>query len=158
MALLVSRQTPAATLVLMTTASAPSAPASAWAPLRIRIFRALWIAQFASNVGTWMQTVGAQWLMGNLSHNALLVALIQAATAVPVFLVGFPAGAIGDIFDRRRILLVSQSFMLAAAALLAALTFGGKTTPWVLLALTFAVGLGRALTAPSWQAIQPQLV
>src|SRR3954452_13589218 len=89
---------------------------SAWAPFRMRIFRMLWIAQFASNVGTWMQTVGAQWLMGNLSHDPLLVALIQTATAVPVFLVGFPAGAVGDIFDRRRILLVSQTFMLAAAA------------------------------------------
>jgi MFS family permease len=105
-----------------------------------------------------MQTVGAQWLMGNLSHDPLLVALIQTATALPVFLVGFPAGALGDIFDRRRILLVSQTFMLVAAALLAGLTFAGSVTPWVLLALTFAVGLGRALTAPSWQAIQPQLV
>jgi MFS family permease len=143
----------------MTTAPAASAaPASAWAPLRIRLFRALWIAQFASNIGTWMQTVGAQWLMGNLSHDPLLVALIQTATSLPVFLVGFPAGALGDIFDRRRILLVSQTFMLLAAALLAALTFGGRVTPWVLLALTFAVGLGRAVTAPSWQAIQPQLV
>src|SRR3954453_7058483 len=117
----------------MTTATAP--PTSAWAPLRIRVYRALWIAQFTSNVGTWMQTVGAQWLMGSLSPDPLLVALIQTATSLPVFLVGFPAGAVGDIFDRRRILLVSQTFMLAAAALLAARTFGGRTTPWVLLAL-----------------------
>ena len=105
-----------------------------------------------------MQTVGAQWLMGSLTRNPLFVALIQTATALPVFLVGFPAGALGDIFDRRRILLVSQTFMLAAAALLSLLTFGNDVTPWVLLGLTFAVGLGRALTAPSWQAIQPQLV
>lgn len=142
----------------MATARVNTPAPSAWAPLRIRVFRALWIAQFASNIGTWMQTVGAQWLMGTLSHDPLLVALIQTATSLPVFLVGFPAGALGDIFDRRRILLVSQSFMLASAALLAALTFANHTTPWVLLALTFAVGLGRALTAPSWQAIQPQLV
>jgi MFS family permease len=133
-------------------------PLSAWAPLRIRVFRALFIAQLTSNVGTWMQTVDAQWLMGSLSRNPLYVALIQTATALPVFLVGFPAGALGDIFDRRRILLTSQTFMLAAAAFLAALTFAGDVTPWLLLALTFAVGLGRALTAPSWQAIQPQLV
>jgi MFS family permease len=118
----------------------------------------LWIAQFTSNVGTWMQTVGAQWLMGSLTHDPLQVALIQTATSLPVFLFGFPAGAIGDVFDRRRVLLVSQAFMLLAAALLAALTLSGQVTPWVLLLLTFAIGAGRALTAPSWQAIQPQLV
>ena len=141
----------------MTTAPA-TAPASAWAPLRIRIFRALWIAQFASNVGTWMQTVGAQWLMGNLGGNAFMVALVQTAMTLPFFFAAFPAGALGDIFDRRLILLASQSFMLVCAALLAALTLSDDVTPWILLALTFAVGLGRAVTAPSWQAIQPQLV
>jgi MFS family permease len=131
---------------------------SAWAPLRIPLYRALIIAQFASNIGTWMQTVGAQWLMGDLTHDPLQVALVQTATSLPVFLLGFPAGAIGDVFDRRRVLLVSQAFMLAAAALLAFLTFGHHVTPWVLLGLTFVIGAGRALTAPSWQAIQPQLV
>src|SRR5919107_4172490 len=122
------------------------------------VFRALWIAQFTSNVGTWMQTVGAQWLMGSLTHSPLQVALIQTATSLPIFLLGFPAGAVGDVFDRRRVLLASQAFMLVAAALLALLTFSGDVTPWVLLGLTFAIGAGRALTAPSWQAIQPQLV
>ncbi|MEA2427718.1 MAG: hypothetical protein QOF37_1346, partial [Thermoleophilaceae bacterium] len=112
-----------------------AAPISAWAPLRIRVYRVLWTAQLASNVGTWMQTVAAQWLMGSLSRDPLLVALIQTAMSLPVFLVGFPAGALGDIFDRRRILLVSQTFMLLSAALLAGLTFSGRTTPWVLLAL-----------------------
>jgi MFS family permease len=133
-------------------------PVSAWAPLKIRLFRALIIAQFASNIGTWMQTVGAQWLMGDLTHDPLQVALVQTATSLPVFLFGFPAGAIGDVFDRRRVLIVSQAFMLVAAAVLAVLTFRGEVTPWVLLSLTFAIGTGRALTAPSWQAIQPQLV
>src|SRR3954447_11745811 len=104
----------------MTTTSAATPPQSAWAPLRIRVYRALWIAQFASNVGTWMQTVAAQWLMGDLSSDPLLVALIQTAMTLPIFLVGFPAGALGDIFDRRRLLLVSQSFMLLSAGLLAA--------------------------------------
>jgi MFS family permease len=105
-----------------------------------------------------MQTVGAQWLMGNLSQDPLMVALVQTATSLPIFIFGFPAGAIGDVFDRRRVLLVSQGFMLVAAALLAVLTFDDQVTPWVLLALTFAIGAGRALTAPSWQAIIPQLV
>jgi MFS family permease len=139
-------------------ATTTTAPVSAWAPLRIRLYRALWIAQLASNIGTWMQMVGAQWLMGTLSGDPLLVALIQTALTLPVFLVGFPAGALGDIFDRRRVLLVSQSFMLVSAATLAALTLTDQVTPWLLLALTFAIGLGQALTAPSWQAIQPQLV
>src|SRR4051794_9699345 len=142
----------------MSPAATTTAPTSAWAPLRIPLFRALLIAQFASNIGTWMQTVGAQWLMGDLTHDPLQVALVQTATSLPVFLLGFPAGAVGDVFDRRRVLLVSQAFMLAAAALLAFLTFKDDVTPWVLLGLTFAIGAGRALTAPSWQAIQPQLV
>jgi MFS family permease len=136
----------------------PERPLGAWAPLHVPLFRALFLAQFASNVGTWMQTVGAQWLMGSLSHDPLKVALVQTATSLPVFLFGFPAGTIGDVFDRRRVLLVSQTFMLVAAALLAVLTFSDDVTPWLLLALTFAVGAGRALTAPSWQAIIPQLV
>jgi MFS family permease len=142
----------------MSTAARREAPPSAWAPLRIPLFRALLIAQFASNIGTWMQTVGAQWLMGDLTHDPLHVALVQTATSLPVFLFGFPAGALGDVFDRRRLLLGSQAFMLAAAAGLAVLTFEDVVTPWVLLGLTFAIGAGRALTAPSWQAIQPQLV
>ena len=140
------------------TVSPHKPPLSAWAPLRIRIYRALWIAQLTSNVGTWMQVVGAQWLMGSLSEDPLLVALIQTAMTLPIFLVGFPAGVLGDVFDRRRVLLVSQSFMLVSAGLLAALTLGDGMTPWLLLALTFSLGLGQALTAPSWQAIQPQLV
>src|SRR3954453_14860743 len=95
---------------------------SAWAPFHVRVFRVLWIAQFTSNVGTWMQTVGAQWLMGDLSHSALKVALVQTAMSLPVFLLGLPAGAFGDIFDRRRLLLASQSFTLAGAATLGVLT------------------------------------
>src|SRR4051795_12638993 len=106
----------------MTATSAVQPPISAWAPLRIRVYRALWIAQFTSNVGTWMQTVAAQWLMGSLTPNPLLIALIQTAMTLPIFLVGFPAGALGDIFDRRRLLLVSQSVMLLSAGLLALLT------------------------------------
>jgi MFS family permease len=105
-----------------------------------------------------MQVVGAQWLMGSLSDDPLQVALIQTAVTLPALVVGLPAGAVGDILDRRRLLLATQTFMLAAAALLAALTAAGLATPWVLLALIFAIGLGQALTAPSWQALQPELV
>src|SRR4051794_9702324 len=131
---------------------------SAWAPFHLRVFRILWIAQFTSNVGTWMQTVGAQWLMGDLTHDPLKVALVQTAMSLPIFMFALPAGALGDVLDRRRLLLASQSFMLAGAATLAALTAADDVTPWILLGLTFAIGAGQAMTAPSWQAIQPELV
>ena len=105
-----------------------------------------------------MQNAGAAWLMVTLAPSALLVALVQTATNLPVFLLGVPAGAIGDIIDRRKILIVSQGFMLAAAGILGALTVTGKTGPWTLLWLTFALGLGATMNGPAWQAIMPDLV
>lgn len=135
-----------------------TAQTSAWAPLRIRAFRALWMAQFASNVGTWMQVVGAQWLMGDLGGGALAIALVQAASSLPIFLLVVPAGALGDIVDRRRLLIASQATMLVCAGLLAAGTLADAIAPWSLLLLTFALGAGQALTVPSWQAVQPELV
>jgi MFS family permease len=146
----------------MTRAEAAGAAArptgGAWAPLRHRVFRALWLAQFASNTGTWMQTVGAQWLMGDLGGGAFAVALVQTATALPIFLAVIPAGALGDIFDRRRLLIGGQTAMLAGSGALAALSVAGAVTPVRLLALVFLVGLGQAVSQPSWQAIQPELV
>jgi predicted MFS family arabinose efflux permease len=115
-------------------------------------------AQFASNVGSWMQTVGAQELMLSLTTSATLVALIQTAAGLPVVLLAVPAGAIGDLVDRRRLLIASQSFMLLAALVLAGLALAGQVTPWVLLALIFAVGAGQTLTSPTWQTLQPELV
>jgi MFS family permease len=135
----------------------PSQP-STWAPLRQPLFRALWIAAVASNIGTWMQNVGAAWLMTSLAPSPAMVALVQAATTLPVFLVGLPAGAVADVVDRRRLLLVTQGWMLCAAALLGALTLLNAITPWSLLLLTFALGLGAAMNAPAWQAIIPELV
>src|SRR4030095_2910058 len=102
---------------------------SAWAPLRHTWFRALWTAQFVANTGTWAQTVGAQWLMGDLNGTALQIALVQTAATLPVFLLGVPAGALGDIVDRRRLLLVSQTLMALAAAGLAVLTAADEVTP-----------------------------
>src|SRR5215470_6600913 len=125
------------------TGPAPSPePTSAWSPLRRPLFRALWIATVASNVGTWMQNVGAVWLMTSLAPTPLFVALVQTATSLPVFLVGLPAGALADVVDRRRLLLFTQGWMLLAAGALGVLTVLGAVTPWVLLALTFAIGLG----------------
>ena len=115
-------------------------------------------AQFVSNIGSWMQTVGAQELMLTLTTSATLVALIQTAAGLPVVLLSVPAGAIGDLVDRRRLLIAAQSFMLIAALLLAGLAFAGLVTPLILLALIFAVGIGQTLTSPVWQTLQPELV
>ncbi|XGV94748.1 MAG: MFS transporter [Leptolyngbya sp. BL-A-14] len=139
-------------------ASSNSTVPSAWSSLRIAIFRTLWIASLASNIGTWMQNVGAAWLMTSLTDSPFLVALLQAATSLPIFLVGLPAGAIADIFDRRRLLLVTQTWMLLAAAGLSITTALALTNSWLLLAFTFALGLGAALNAPAWQALIPDLV
>lgn len=127
-------------------------------PLRSRTFRWLWIAQFVSNTGTWAQTVGAQWLMGDLGGGPLLVALVQTATSLPIFLLVLPSGALGDILDRRRLLLTAQGVMLLATGALALLTAVDAMTPGLLLALVGLVGAGQALAVPSFQAIQPELV
>src|SRR3989441_10983344 len=124
---------------------------SAWAPLSHPVFRALWIASLVSNIGTWMQNVGAAWAMTSLSPSPLMVALVQSATSLPVFVVGLPAGAVADIVDRRRLLLVTQTWMLAAAALLAVLAFVDLMTPTTLLVLTFALGIGVAMNTPTWE-------
>jgi predicted MFS family arabinose efflux permease len=122
------------------------------------VFRALWVAALASNIGFWMQNVGAVWLMTRLSQSAVLVALVQTATSLPVMLVGLPAGAMADVVDRRRLLLATQSWMAASAVVLALLTAAGSATPWLLLGLTFSIGLGNAVNAPAWQAVIPELV
>jgi MFS family permease len=132
--------------------------ASAWSPLYQPVFRALWVAAVVSNVGTWMHDVGAVWLMTSLTPSPVMVALMQTATSLPFFLLALPAGALADVVDRRRLLLVAQGWMMAAAAVLGVLTLAGLTTSWWLLALTCALGLGAALNAPAWQAMTPELV
>jgi MFS family permease len=130
----------------------------AWSPLGYALFRALWIASVASNIGTWMHTVGASWLMTTLAASPLLVALVQTATTLPVFLASVPAGALADLVDRRRMLLFTQTWMLAAAATLGVLTMSGHIHPWWLLGLTFALGLGATMNGPAWAAAIPELV
>ncbi len=133
-------------------------PPSAWSPFRHRMFAAMWSAQFVSNIGSWMQTVAAQWLMLTLTGSAAYVALVQTAAGLPVVLFAIVAGTVGDLVDRRRFLLATQTFMLVAATALGVLAIAGLVTPWVLLALVFAVGTGQALTSPTWQTLQPELV
>ncbi len=128
------------------------------APLRRRVFRALWIASVASNVGTWMQEVGAAWLMTTLTPSPLSVTLIQAGSSLPMFLLAIPSGALADIVDRRRMLIATQTWMLAAAATLGVVTLTGHVTPAALLLVTFAMGFGVALNGPAWQAVVSELV
>ncbi|HVC61350.1 MAG TPA: MFS transporter [Acetobacteraceae bacterium] len=127
-------------------------------PLRNRTFRRLWLASVVAWLGTWLQNTGAGWLMTTLAPRPLIVAMVQAATIMPVFLLALPGGALADIVDRRVFLLCTQLWTILAAATLAALTLGHAVTAGVLLALTFAIGIGSALTAPAWSAIIPELV
>jgi MFS family permease len=131
---------------------------SPWAPLGEPLFRSLWIASVISYTGTWMQNVGAGWLMTQLTMNPLMVGLVQAAGAVPVFLVILPAGALADMVDRRRFLLLTQGWMVLASATLGILTLTSCAGPWMLLLFTFLLGLGAVMNDPAWQAITPELV
>jgi MFS family permease/quinol monooxygenase YgiN len=134
------------------------APLSAWAPLRRPLFRNRLLASVISNTGSWMQDTAGTWLMTSLTSSPFLIALMQTAAALPVLLLGLPAGATADIFDRRRLLLFWAGWMLLAAALLSVLAFAGVIGPWWLLGLTFALCIGTAMNGPTWQAIVPELV
>ncbi len=136
----------------------PAPGASMWRPLRQAVFRSLWIALIASNVGTWMQSVGAAWLMTSLTPSPLLVALLQTATSLPILLLGLPAGALADVVDRRRLLLVTESWLLLVALALGVLTLTGTMSSWTLLGLIFLMGVGGALDGPAWQAVVSDVV
>ena len=131
---------------------------SALDPLREPLFRSLWFAAVISYTGTWMQNVGAGWLMTQLTVSPLMVGLVQAASTLPVFLVILPAGALADMVDRRRFLLITQAWMVAAAGMLGVFTLLGFITPWILLLFTFILGLGAVMNDPAWQAITPDVV
>ena len=148
------------TAVTVSSDGVKSAPeeTSALAPLKIPIYRNLFIAQLVSNIGTWMQTVGAQWFLVEHHSSATVIALVQTASLTPTLVLGLFGGVFADLFDRRRLLIVIQTYAVLAAAVLATLAFTGVLTPAWLLVFTVAIGCGSALTAPAWQAIQPELV
>ena len=135
-----------------------SSGVSPWAPLANATFRVLWLVQLASNVGTWMQSVGAQWYLVDARAGALLIALVQTASLAPSLLFAVPAGVISDVLDRRRLLIVMSLGSTVVAAALTVVTIIGALSPWALLAFTFVLGALAALTSPAWQAIQPELV
>jgi MFS family permease len=129
-----------------------------WRPLRLAVFRNLLIANLVSDIGTFMQNVGAAWLMVSFGVGPGYVALTQTAAALPFFVFAPLAGAIGDVVDRRKLVLFTEAWMILTALALAVLTIHGTISPWLLLGLTFAVSAGDAFEAPSWRAILPELV
>jgi MFS family permease len=131
---------------------------SLWRPLRVVTFRNLLVADVVSDIGTFMQNVGAAWLMVSLGAGPIYVALTQTAASLPYFLLALPAGSAGDIVDRRKLILFTESWMMGVAFLLAILTIAGWMSPWLLLVLTFALSAGDAFETPTWRAILPELV
>jgi len=137
----------------------PAAPKpSMLTPFTYALFRAIWIASVVSNVGTWMQNVAGVWLVTTLTTSALLVALMQTATSLPAFLLSMPAGAIGDLIDRRKLLLFTQGFMAVVAVVLGTFSLVGHISALEVLGFTFLLGMGAALNGPIWQAVATELV
>jgi len=131
---------------------------SVLSPLREPLFRSLWIAAVISYTGSWMQNVATGWLMTSLTSSPMWVALVQVTVSLPVLLIALPAGALADIFDRRKFLLFTQGSMVAAATVLGVMTLTGTVTPQILLVFTFLLGVGAVMNDPAWQSLTPDLV
>ncbi len=130
----------------------------ALAPLQGPVFRGLWLAWLAANLTMWMNDVAAAWLMTSLSTSPVMVALVQTASTLPVFLLGLPSGALADILDRRRYFAATQLWVSVNALVLAAMSLSGHLTAQWLLLLTFSNGIGLAMRWPVFAAIVPQIV
>ena len=133
-------------------------PASPFAPFRRRAFFWLWLGVVVASIGSWGQTVGAQWLFVNDPNAATIVPLVQTASTLPMMLLALPAGVLADAFDRRWLLVVIQGYFIVVSTLLAVLTALGMMPPALLLAFTFAVGAGQAMLSPTWQSLITELV
>lgn len=132
--------------------SLPAQRNSSLAPLSHPVFRAVWLASLVSNFGALIQGVGSAWLMTSIATSDGMVALVQASTTLPIMLFSLLSGAIADTFDRRRVILIAQLFLLCVSIALTAFAWVGWITPWMLLSFTFLIGCGTALNNPSWQA------
>ncbi len=131
---------------------------TALAPLSQPVFRGLWLAWLAANLTMWMNDVAAAWLMTTLTTSPVMVAMVQTASTLPVFLLGLPSGALADILDRRRYFAATQLWVSVNAVILAALSLSGHLTAQMLLLLTFSNGIGLAMRWPVFAAIVPQIV
>lgn len=125
---------------------------SALSPFRYSVFRDVWLANLASRFGGLIQSVGAAWLMVSMAASPTLVTLVQTSTTLPIVLFSLVAGALADTFDRRRLMIGAQLFMLATSVLLCLAAYLGALTPWLLLLFTFLIGVGAAVNGPAWQA------
>ena len=131
---------------------------SPFLPLQRPVFRMLWSVWMAANICMWMNDVAAAWMMTSLTSAPIWVALVQSASTLPVFLLGLPSGALADILDRRRYFMLTQFWVASVAVLLSITVFMGGMTPPLLLALTFANGIGLAMRWPVFSALVPDLV
>src|SRR6201993_2087085 len=131
---------------------------SGFAPLRQTTFAVLWVATVLGNTGSFMRDVASAWLVTDLSSAPAAVAMIQAASTIPVFLLAIPAGVLSDVFDRRKLLITMQLVLASVSATLMLLSYAGALTVGLLVALTFVGGVGAALASPTWQSIVPELV
>lgn len=131
---------------------------SALAPFHSRLFLALWIATLISNTGTWINSVGASWLLTELKVSPFMISLVQTATTLPFFILALPSGAVADIVDRRKLVLVVNLIMMITAALFAYLVWANDASAVHVLGLTFLLGSGAAMMAPAWQALIPSTV
>ncbi|WOH63745.1 MFS transporter [Bradyrhizobium sp. BWA-3-5] len=127
-------------------------PTTTFAPLKNATFRSIWLANQVSSLGTLMQSVAVGWLMATIATSDLMVALVQAASALPAAILSVIAGAVADNFNRRRVMLAAQWLMMIASALLTGLTALGIIHPWLILGFSFLIGCGSALNNPAWQA------
>ncbi|MBI2727416.1 MAG: MFS transporter [Polaromonas sp.] len=131
---------------------------SAWDPIKVPVFRMLWLTWLTANTCMWMNDVAAAWLMTSMTTSPIWVALVQTASTLPVFMLGLPSGALADILDRRRYFIMTQFWVAVVAVLLCIVVISGVMTPPLLLALTFANGVGLAMRWPVFAAIVPELV
>jgi MFS family permease len=139
------------------TAAAPPS-LSRLGPFRHASFTALWIATIVSNIGGWMYSAASGWLMTSLSPDPFIVALVQVAASLPMFLLAIPAGALADIVDMRKLLLGTEIAIAVISGAFALIVWLDVATAGNLLLFTFLNGLVGALQAPAWQAVVPQLV
>ena len=137
----------------------PLFTADAWAPLKVELFRSLWIATSIAQIGTWVREAAGPSLMETLSHGSpVMVARVLAFSNLPICLFSVMAGVLADVLDRRRLLIVTQLWMVAVSVALGLLTMAGLIRPWSLLAFIFLLGVGTAAFGPALQALLPELV